>query len=171
MSKSKKRNTPWVTWLAFAVIVSALISTTTLSRYITTVSGSGTAQIASVEMNSSLEIDISGLSPGTSKAVTFTVTNSEGGTVSEVAQIYTISIEATGNLPLTFSLNTADASADGHALTSAGADIWTGGALGHTTQTQHTYTLTIEWESEDNDPKYADEIDAVNLIISAQQQV
>ena len=170
MSRDKKRKTPWITWLAFAVLVSALISTTTLSRYISTVSGGGTANIASVEISGSLEIDVSGLSPGMSKVVTFTVVNSENEAVSDVAQAYVISIESTGNLPLTFSLDTADASDAGHALTSGASNTWTGGSLPHSTPTQHTYELTVLWDSGENSPKYADEIDAIKLTVNAQQQ-
>ena len=170
MKSNKKRRVPWITWLAFAVVVSALVSTTTLSRYISTVSGTGTARIASVEMDGSLDIDVTGLSPGSSKEVTFTVTNYKDGAVSEVSQTYAISVESTGNLPLTFALSTADSPATGHALTSGGNNTWTGGLLPHTVQTTHTYTLTVKWNQSYNDPKYADEIDAVRLLVNAQQQ-
>lgn len=170
MSKDKNKILIWLPRLALALLVCALFSTATLSGYVSTVSGTGTVRIATVELDGALDVDVSGLAPGETKSVGFSVVNSNNGVVSDVSQIYVICIETTGNLPLTFSISSADSSADGHALTAGANNTWTGGAFPHTTRTEHTYSLNVTWDSAYNDPKYVDEIDAIKLIVDAQQR-
>lgn len=181
MTERRKKRSHWTVWLVYAVIVAALVSTTTLSRYITTVSGSGTATIATVDMKGHYtgqdveNIDVSGMTPGTTKTTTFTVVNFNGANISQVALSYTIEINTTGNLPLTYTLQCTNTGGSGTGIYITPATVLTPGSpstvgtLPHSTQTTHTYTLTVTWPSGENDPKYADEVDAVELIVRSEQ--
>lgn len=163
-----------IRWLLYLLLIAALASTVTLSRYLTTVTGEGTAAVAAVALDGSITIDVSGLTPGGSKTVTFSVTNTKNDTTSDVTQDYSITVNTTGNLPLTFALQCTDTGspASGIGINTSSATtgtIWTGGVLPHTNLTTHTYTLTVSWDSKYSDPKYAKEIDAVTLTVNAQQ--
>lgn len=159
-------------WLVYAIVVAALVSTTTLSRYMTTVTGTGTASVASVALGGTFNIDVSNMIPGMSKGVSFNVTNEKDGAVSDVVQDYTIIVTTTGNLPLSFTLTTAATPSTDYALTlvqDGNTYTWSGGRLPHTTETTHSYTLTAVWPANATDPKYAREVDAVTLTVNAQQ--
>ena len=173
---SGKKGLGRIPYLLYAIIVVLLISTVTLSRYLTTVSGSGSADVASMVLNGTeVAIDVSGICPGDSRTLLFSVSNDESGDISDVIQSYTITLETTDNIPLTFSLSSGDAAGTDHALTPAltsenNIHVWTGGALPHTTGTVHNYTLTVAWPSGESDPKYAKEVDAVRLTVDSVQQ-
>lgn len=181
--KSNKRGL--VRWLVFAVVVTALISTTTLSRYMTTITGHATATVASVDMNVAesaarmMSFDISGLKPGGQMTYTFNICNFSGNKASEVTMDYLIRILSTGNLPLSFSLEAAGADTEdskmaGALQMSSGESGWitaSAGRLPHSVKTTHMYTLTVTWPSEANDAKYANEIDSITIHVDAQQSV
>lgn len=160
----------WIPYLVYGIIVAMLVSTVTLSRYMSTVSGTGAVSVASVALDGSIPIDVKNMVPGEGRTVTFSVTNEKDGQISDVAQSYTVTVSTTGNLPLHFTLSAAASPSTGYALTRIGqTDVWTGGALPHTTDTTHTYTLTVTWPANETDPKYAREVDAVTLTVDAQQ--
>lgn len=170
MSGRKRKESRRLAWLIYAVVVTALMSATTLSRYMTTVTGTGTAAVARVVLDGTLPIDVSGMQPDTTRSVSFSVTNTKNNVTSDVKQNYTVSIATTGNLPLTFALAPSSGTGEGYALTQRGTEyFWSGGSLPHTTPTTHFYTLTITWPSRENDPKYAREVDAVTLTVDAVQ--
>lgn len=171
MSGRKRKRSRRLAWLIYAVVVTALISATTLSRYMTTVTGTGTAAVAHVALGGSHTIDVSGMQPGETRTVSFSVTNAKDGVISDVAQDYTVSVATTGNLPLTFALATGNGDTNAnHALTQGDtANSWSGGSLPPTTSTTHNYTLTVTWPGSENDPKYAREVDAVTLTVDAVQ--
>lgn len=158
----------WILYLLYGITVVMLLTTVTLSRYLTTISGTGAAQVANVALGGTLPINVTDMHPGESRAIAFTVKNADNGKISEVAQSYAISVSSTGNLPLSFTLGSSEST--DHALTQAnGSSTWTGGLLPHTTETTHAYTLTVSWPGGQNNPKYAKEVDAVTLRVDAQQ--
>lgn len=168
MSKESREKPHIVTWLLFAVILTLLISSTTLSRYLTTVSGAGTATVAAVAMEKGeVSFDTANLKPGGTAAYTFAVTNRREGRVSDVAQSYSVTVTATGNLPLAYSLEPLDSTP---ALSKiAGELVWTGGSLPHTKATTHTYSLTVSWPADRKSAALADEIDLITVTVDAQQ--
>lgn len=164
-------------WLLFAVILTLLIAPTTFSRYITTVKGADTAEVATVALagnaeNASLTVSVGGMEPGDTRTFVFQVTNTKDKKISDVAQSYTITIDTTGNLPLDYLLSAEVKDNEGFAaegLPKDGGKTTTAGRLPHTASVTHTYTLTVEWPLSENDPKYADEVDAVYLVVDSQQ--
>lgn len=149
----------------------------TYARYTKSVNGSASADIAAVAMNgvitSGQNIDVGGMQPGDSRNVRFQVINFSDGIVSETAQIYTVTVKTSGNLPFIFSLNAEGGTAAfaGNLKTDANG-VWktaTPGELPAAAETSHTYILTVSWPKEQKAPEYADEIDVVTLIIDAEQ--
>ncbi|MBC8571214.1 hypothetical protein [Zongyangia hominis] len=160
-----------IRWLLFLVLIVALASTVTLSRYMTSVSGTGTASISTVDMKAtSLNFSSGELKPGGSKTFSFDVVNFTGTNVSDVTQDYTVTVTTSGNLPLHFDLSGAGAAGDGYALLKdAGSSTWSGGLLPHTAATTHSYTLTVTWPQENNAAALADEIDLITVTVRAEQ--
>ncbi len=174
MSETTRTARP-IMWLTYAVLVTALVSTATLSRYMTSISATDSVTVASVAMESagiaSLDVDLSDISLGTSKYFSFDVVNFTDSRASEVTQDYYIEILTTGNLPITYTLTTVDEDTSSHALTSAnGGLMWTGGVLEHSVDSTHSYTLTISWPAEEIDYSYMDEVDAVKIVVHSQQR-
>lgn len=184
----KRSGRGFLRWLIFAVVVTALVSTTTLSRYMTTVTGKATATVASVDMTAGnlarMGFDIGGLKPGDSTTYTFNVCNFNGAKASDVTLDYQISVSSTGNLPLTYALEndiiTSGTSEDpGVAATPWAVSSLTGsqnklttlspGTLPHSVRATHQYTLIVSWPADKNDASYASEIDHITVTVDAQQ--
>lgn len=161
-----------VSYLLYFSIVCTLIFGVTYARYSTEATGSASAQIAAVALNSSLDLSgqLEGIRPGEEKKIRFTVSNHKEEIISDVAQGYTVTLLTTGNLPLAFEIAAASpGSAEGYALTKEENDMWSGGILPAGIHTEHIYILTVSWPKSANDAKYMSEIDAVSLHIDAQQ--
>lgn len=187
----KKHLTVWriVCYLFYFLGVCTLVLGVTNARYITTVSGTGTASVAAVALDTTelsgidekkvidLTNTIKGLYPGQSQTITFQVKNFKDLVVSEVTQEYSVIVETTGNLPLTYELSAGDAKNIGtYATTSSTVPEsnptvwqWTGGSLPHSQECTHSYTLTVKWNIGKNDAAFSDEIDLVTLTIDAKQ--
>lgn len=177
MEKERSNKSRLLMWITYGVIVTALVGTTTLSRYMTTVSGSGSVAVAGVTMDSSvatINIDLDGLSLGTSKSIEFNVVNfGDSGGASDVTQEYEIEVVTTGNLPIIYTLEKKTSTDPGdYALTSdSSSDFkWTGGELPHSTNTTHSYTLTATWDENDNDYSLMNEVDAVQIVVHSAQK-
>lgn len=165
----------------------ALVVGTTYAFYSSSISGSAKAKTASFALDVTdskksqvdLTAELAGMSPSQDKEITFAVTNTKDGTVSEVAQEYSITITTTGNLPLTYELHGADASApEGSYVTAAGPLSWSGNPiswsggllpLSSSGSVTHTYVLTVTWPSDSTDEKLSDEIDLVTMTVDAKQ--
>lgn len=163
-------------YLLLFTVLTLLVLSMTYSRFMSRVDGDGKAVLAAWEAQSGeLTIDVGGLRPGTVKTYEFYITNSKGGTTSDVAQNYSVTVESTDNLPLTYQLSPAGDSAGGTVLPektldmSAGRDKITGGRLPHTTEVTHKYVLTVAWPQSEAAAEYADEIDSVTVMVEAEQ--
>lgn len=163
-----------VRYLACLVLAFAVVLGATYARYVQEVQGQGTGTVAAValglEGSADLTSELQGMKPGDKREVKFAVTNAESGTKSEVAQTYDVSVETTGNLPLTFALTPNDDAGGEGSFAAGGSDLtWTGGVLPFGNDVSHSYTLTVTWLADRTEPALADEIDRVVLKIDAQQ--
>lgn len=155
----------------------------TYARYYQEVQGQGSASVATVALGlgsgtGALDLtpQLQGMYPGDSCTVKFAVKNAQDGAVSEVALEYSIAIETTGNLPLTYTLVAKSGANDskGYATTPSESSslTWTGGELPYgpaDAGTSHLYELTVAWPDDERDEALADEIDLVTLTVDAQQ--
>lgn len=166
-----------VAYLLALAAVCTLVWGVTYARYRTDKKGAakGTAATMALSvLDGSGELNLSdrlaGMTPGESRTVSFTIANSKDGVASQVAQTYSLTIETTGNLPLTYTLShTGQAGAGGaFAAGEAGSLTWTGGRLSAGVAS-HTYTLTVTWPPEKSGAWYMHEIDAVTLRVDAAQ--
>lgn len=167
-----------IAYLLYLAMACTALLGVTYARYQSTVTGTGTAQTAAMEMNMNTTIDMSeqlrGLKPGETKEIVFEVSNKKAAEVSEVAQDYTISVMTTGNLPLTYQLTPeGDKGMGSFAEALAGSQkdsqVWTGGFL-PAAETAHQYRMTVAWPGADADERYAGEIDLVTLTVDAKQR-
>lgn len=160
----------------------------TLARYTSQASGTGTAAIAcfvsDISGKSSVDVPIAQLpeTPGTDSTVEFIVTNAKDGKVSDVAQDYTITIRATGNLPYTYTLTgtkkaagTGGSIPDGQNSLVNAAPIAVntpieGGMLPHSAAVEHTYTLKITWPA-GTDSKFAGEVEHIQILVDSRQKL
>lgn len=151
------------------------------ARYVQEVQGAGAASVAAVALDltgGSGKLDVTerlkGMKPGDARTVAFSVAGYEAGAASEVAQEYSVSVETTGNLPLSYGLAAGEPVSGEGSLVQLGADgagadlVWTGGLLPYGS-VSHAYVLTVTWPSERADESLADEIDLVVLRVDAHQ--
>lgn len=182
MSEERKKQPRWVIYLIYLCIVTTLTTTVTLSRYMTSVSGSGTATAAMMTGGmSQLALTIPSMKPGDREVVTFEVVNYTGigeqQKVSEVSQNYTITLVNTENLPLTYTLIQCENQGNGTGLpintvllpNTATTDK---GVFPPTVAVTHTYTLEITWidDGQDNHA-YSGKIESIDIRIDAEQEI
>lgn len=170
-----------ISYIIYLALACTLVFGITYARYSSKVTGNVTAKTASVEMNSTIDLSkqLEEMTPGSSKKIEFKVTNKKEENVSEVGQEYSITIDTTGNLPLTYTIDSdVAAPASGNYVTAvkeASGETnhkWTGGVLPYSADgVTHKYVLTVKWtESGDEDNSaYSDEIDQVTLTVDAKQ--
>lgn len=150
--------------LALLVVLTAsyLNGTGLLAKMASEGTGEDSARVAAFVFRYGEEntLDLSEITkPGDSETYTFTVTNSSGSAVSEVAQAYTLKASLHGSMPIVCTIKkggtavlTLDA-ADGTDPEKEGttASVTMPAASGMS----DTYTLTAEWPAVRNDIKYA----------------
>ncbi len=185
MTTRRKHSPLWV-YLLYLGLVTSLILSMTLARYASTAAGAGTATVAAMAgggelVGEPISMLLDNLSPSEARTLKFQVVNFSGGTVSEVALDYEITVSSTRNLPLRFTL-TAEAPEGELENTISGGDILTdeatqsqvltGGSFPLEGRMQaHTYTLTVTWPAEVNGAEYAHEIDLVTITVEARQRL
>ncbi len=114
MRRAGRRGARGVFRLALAlgvVILGLSLASVTMAKYVSGASGGDSAAVAvfAPALSTESDIDLSSIEkPGDSKTVRFTVQNTTGETVSEVAMRYRITLRTTGNLPLVFTLADGD---------------------------------------------------------------
>ncbi len=159
-----RRKLPVSALIAYLLIAVVLTSGVTLSRYATSISGSDGARVAEFDVASNgiqeATIQLGDMKPGDVKTYSFTVTNS-----SEVAVQWSITLTSTENLPLTYELTLAGGSAT--ALT-PGTPVEMSISPPNDNAAK-SYTLTVTWPSSVRDAKYSGLVDAVKLIVIAEQ--
>lgn len=164
-------------YLLLLAMVTSFVFSISYAKYTKQINGSASADIAIWANDETItNLDTSGLQPGAKKIYDIKIRNTKNGSISQVAQEYSMSLESTNNLPLTYTIKPIDSmSGKGTYLTketfdlTSGKDEIKGGYLPHTSSVTHTYTLTVEWPSNMNDAAYMDEVDSITLTIHAWQ--
>lgn len=170
--------------LALVAVATSLFSSRTLAKYASRFSAGGTFTVAGFAGGGTVNFDVplTDMTPGSVKPVRFTVCNFEGEKNSDVALTYSIRVETTGNLPLSFSLIGQKESDDSSAqsVTAAGlardgeANVWTasGGSLPSASaegKKTHSYELSVSWPAGDYSGDYSHEIDMVTVSVTTVQ--
>lgn len=168
-------------YLVYLALVTTVISSTTLARFVTEIGVGSQVLVAAFASGTTLNLELGtqeAMSPGETRTVSFTVTNQDAGTVSEVPLNYQLQIETTGNLPLQFGLSGEKTdekdtesrlvgALDEETLCATGGTLPSAGGFG---ACSHSYTLTISWPEEQNTDEYSYEIDRLSVKISTEQQ-
>ncbi|WP_418668281.1 hypothetical protein [Allofournierella sp.] len=186
--KGPKKRSRWLSYLAYLVVASLVLTGVSMSRYQVTVGGGDTARAAVVAVGNSFSLQVGqGLKPGSSVDMPFTVSNkARGGIQNEVHMEYTLELEHSLNLPLQYTLY--EAGADG----SAGAElsgaelerddfrrivgyqnnVYQLDAYGSAEATQ-SFILRVQWPGSDDsylDARYSDELDYTTIRVNAVQR-
>ncbi len=191
-TQRKKHSRLWV-YLLYLGLVTSLILSVTLARYVSTAGGTGTATVAAMAGGGEpIQMTLTQMAPGGTSSLKFKVVNFSGDAVSEVALDYGIKVDTTGNLPLKFVLTAEKAAGTedlgttvtvgetGEILKGINSQILGDGTFPLAEKRQeHTYTLTVTWPAEKTDANYAsqadagyaDEIDVVTVTVRARQRL
>jgi len=167
-------------FLTYLVLISLVIAGISMSRYETTMTGSGEAVIGAAVIDyvprsatlngepitaSSGGISISDLNPGDEVIYEFDIKNYKDDNRNRVLLKYKISVALdpeTQTIPLSYTLTpdgTYQSAGDGWVL------------LGHDSEETHSYTLTIVWDEGDIDPDYLNQQQLLKLKIEAEQTI
>ena len=140
-----------IIWLLCFLFIILVLAPLALANY-TSYDGSGSDGIAAQfdvtlteSGKSSTAIDLTGLTPGSSKQIAISVSNSGDTPIA-----YELTAETLGNLPLELSFNTA-----------------TGELAPGANNTTHV--LTVYWDTSDNSAEFSSEIDIVTVNLSFAQ--
>lgn len=152
--KKNNRRSNWILYLAGILFCLTLFSMHLTSglyaRYSATVSGEDGARVARFSIQQSGELSqvmVMDVYPGFNKDYTIKLKNE-----SEVAVNYTVSVERlTNNLPLT--ITWTDAS----------------GSFAANSEDEVTHTLKVSWPATENDEALSYEVDALRVIVHAEQ--
>ena len=149
------------------------------ARYITYSSSSDSARVAGSVLEfylleegqlQTFELDLSQMVPGDQYKYDLVFCNYNEEVVSEVQMEYAITLKTTGNLPLAYTISPLEDSQDLFLQTSTNIYYWYDGVMKASEKTIQKYTLTVSWDKSKNNPYYADEIDLVEVSLTASQQ-
>ena len=164
--------------LLFFVMLTSSITSGLYARYAAHTTGNDTARVAkfvfnTVDENLTELIDLSSVqNPGDSATYTFKVTNTDGISVCEVAQGYTVTVEITGNMPLLCTLTKNGVESD--SLNTAlfpDRTLTLSGELIAGSEDGDQFALTVTWPSEFNDASLSGgaALSAVSLHVVSEQ--
>lgn len=159
--------------LLFFVMLTSYFTSGLYARYTNASFGNDGASVAAFvfnveDKNGTHYLDLKNIKkPGDKAVYVFEVSNKNGGAISEVEQKYTVTITASGNMPITCELKNGETSVS--AATGGSCNI-TGSFVPGSEQTA-TFTLTVEWPSNKNEASYANgaAFATVKLSIISQQ--
>jgi len=164
--------------LSYLVLISLIVSGISMSRYETTMTGTGESVIGaaiidyvprSITLNgepitaSGGGINISDMNPGDELTYEFDIKNYKEENINRVLLKYKVSVifdPETQTIPLTYELTPDDT------YQSAG-DGWV--LLGHTIEETHGYTLSIVWDEAEVNTDYLNQQQLLKLKIEAEQ--
>lgn len=179
----RKMNKKPPVFVISAVLLYLVLFTTTMTfglyaRYTATGSGSDGARVAKFEFVSKdadpeiTLIDVSEISaPGDRMEYSFTVANFDGDLVCEVAQEYTIKVQADGNMPLVCTLTRKEGMSYTLETYKSEYSLSLSDALSPSEKQEHEYTLIVEWPSTENSADLANgmALGKITLTITSQQ--
>lgn len=158
---ANNKSRPVVFYATMLLFLLTMITTSMTSglyaRYTTAASGEDSARVAAFSIQSEGELSQSfslSLLPGgdTSKAIEITYSG-------EVAVRYVLTVESTGNLPLTFSIDGQTAAKQSNQITVK---------LSPGTHTKE-HTLRIAWPIDENGYGYSTEMDLITVRVECEQ--
>lgn len=168
-----------------AVLLGAVLLTShavsgVMARYTAAGTSSDEARVALFGHDESIVFDdnwAASLKPGDHKTLTLKVSNAKEGKVSEVAQAYDIELETAGNLPLSFTLADAtnvDSTFDSPTVGTSGSFktyTWKidGKEFKPGVERTDTYTLSVDWPKDKDDPALANIPDFLQVNINVTQ--
>lgn len=136
--------TPLCVYLLYLLVAVSLFTGITASRYLASDSCDDSASAAAVALSTSVDgADSITLTPGGQDSYSFTVSNHEGSTVSQVALQYDVVVELSGELPqgVSVALDGAPGSGSGTVYTFSSVGTF---EAGEEDDNQHTLTLTAD---------------------------
>ncbi len=155
------------------ILLSSVLAVNVWSRYFSQAEGDDGGRVAAwafdvQDKNGKFELDLSAVNyPGTKKEYTFTVTNNKNG-VSEVAQLVSVDVILSGELPLKITLTDADGTKfiETSEKSTHHAEIvsFAAGVVG-----SKDLKLTVEWPQTENDAAYASKTAKVTVSLTAEQ--
>ncbi len=165
-------------YLVYFVLISFVVTGISFSRYSTAIAGSDSAMAActvieyipqSLTLNdvsipvSESGISVSDLMPGDILVYDFVIQNFNGNAVNQVLMKYHIAAVFSPVSPII--PVTCDITPNGTYQSAGGG--WT--YMGFGTEYTHSYTLTIEWDENDDDPAYLNQQQDIQIQIDAEQ--
>lgn len=180
-----KKRTPPLRWVVYLLLLTMLATGVSLSRYKTTIAGSGSVSVARPVVTYVAVPDstnparlngiaitpwtgaLTGLKPGDRLTVPFSVRNYDGAGISQVLMQYQLSAAITTitgqtQPQYTWSIATYPAGANYGAVGG-----WT--PIGFGSPIEHKYTLTIEWPTGTYGTEYMNKSQTVSIIVNAVQ--
>lgn len=164
---------------ALAVLLLAVLLTShavggVMARYTASGASADEARVALFAHDETIDLSnvATSLVPGSSYDVALSVSNANSSKVSEVAQRYSIEVETSGNLPITYTLlrdgatvGTFSESSATHAETFQTDNM----AFAAGVSAMHNYTLRVAWDASANGSRYADISDFLQVNINVTQ--
>lgn len=157
---------PLHVYLLYLLVVSFLLTGMSLSRYVTATSGGDTARVAGTAVSTQVTQgngSIALTQPGATAGYSFSVTNSRGGTISQVALQYDVIVEVGEPLPagVELRLDGKTGQLDPEGKTYTFVDVGTFGAGNEDT---HPHTLTFAATD------VLDEVVSINVTVSVRAE-
>ncbi|MFR7591070.1 MAG: hypothetical protein ACLUVC_06455 [Longibaculum sp.] len=148
------------------------IGIATYARYSSSVTGTGTANVALYTNDATFTIPEDSIpsQPGETSTIDFSVTNTKENKTAEVAQTYQFYIETAGNLPFTFALSNDEGSSWKSANGNETTEFNPVPELGLNSE-EHQWKLKMTWDKSENSDKYVDELDYVKIKVKMQQKI
>lgn len=175
--KDRRRRPLW-NCLVYVILICTIFGATTYSRYISQVTGTGSAMVARFAVDSNINENLTVAVPtevNTSASTPIQISNMDaGGNVSDVALEYTIQIAFAGEVPFEFAL--VDTTADDMKMKGTRVTLKAGtgdaanlvidsdtGSMPVADQTIHSYNLVVTWPATANDASFAGSVNAATV--------
>lgn len=174
-NKSKKKfyNKLLVVLLTTFLVALCIIMPISYAKYITSTSSAGHATISSFIVDSHYNeehtVDLSDFKPGDSRSYIYEIYNYSDTKTCEVKMSYSIELTSFNILPLTLTIEPVNDLEQYADKNSSNPLLYENGIFVPSVKEMHSYKITISWDEALNDVKYVDEIDAVKIIVIAQQ--
>lgn len=155
---------PLSVYLAYLLVATVVMTGVTFSGYITTVSGSDEVRVAVMATEATITVSENiPVCPGESTTIPVVITNRDrDGRICEVAQEYLLSIsQVEDNLPLVWKVYS-------DAQCTQVVDSLEG-ELPASTETAIRYWVRVTWPAEKNSASYALNVDALKIVVTAEQ--
>lgn len=130
-------------WLVYLLLLTLLATGVSLSRYKTTVAGTGTVSVARpvVEFADNSAVTIEGMQPGETRDYVFSVANHTVGAQNEVTMKYALSVDTPNDWPITAVILKKNGDVIGPVID---PDHWE--IMGYTGEIKHDYVLRLKWD-------------------------